>query len=154
MSISIKVKSSKITKYFSTAIKLLQNPQPFLRQIGILEKGQTQLRFQKGEDPQGKAWKKLAIRKGQPLLDSGRLRNSISFVTTKDSVFIGTNVSYAKTHQFGATITPKNKPILSFKVGNSFFFSKKSIIPARPFLGVNKKTEQNVIETMKRFLKI
>lgn len=152
--ISIKI-TDNITKKLSELLAGIEKPEKVLRAIGKLEKDQTQLRFSKGQSPSGKIWKKLAIRKGQPLLDTGRLRNSISFVVGGRSLFVGTNVSYGKTHQLGATIKPKNKTFLAFKPrgSGSFIFTKKPVtIPARPFLGVNKRTNQNIINVMKKFL--
>ena len=41
-----------------------------------------------------------------PLVDTGRLLNSINFKTSKKSVTIGTNVTYAKYHEFGTRSLP------------------------------------------------
>lgn len=43
------------------------------------------------------------LRPGPALWDTGRLRNSITFKATKDSLTIGTSVPYAETMQFGGT---------------------------------------------------
>ena len=43
----------------------------------------------------------------KPLLDTGQLRGSITYVVNKDELKVGSNLIYAPVHQFGATITPK-----------------------------------------------
>ena len=44
----------------------------------------------------------------KPLLDTGQLRGSITYVINKkDELKVGSNLVYAPVHQFGATITPK-----------------------------------------------
>lgn len=70
------------------------------------------LTFRDSVDPYGQPWTPLspvtiARRRKQsskPLLDTGRLRNSISYAATRDEVrvFTGTEVIYAATQQFGA----------------------------------------------------
>jgi len=47
---------------------------------------------------------------------------------------VGSNVFYAKVHEYGKTITPVNAPFLVFKIGDKTIFTRKSVIPARaPF---------------------
>ncbi len=43
----------------------------------------------------------------KPLMDTGQLRASITYVVNKDVLKVGSNLIYAPVHQFGATITPK-----------------------------------------------
>ena len=47
---------------------------------------------------------------------------------------LGTNLVYAPTHEYGATIKAKNAPYLKFKIGNQWVSTKQVKIPARPFL--------------------
>lgn len=65
----------------------------------------------------------------QPLLDTGRLRGSITHRVTGESVEVGTNVDYAATQQFGAKQgafgrTRRGAPI------------PWGTIPARPFMPI------------------
>ena len=43
----------------------------------------------------------------KPLMDTGQLRASITYVVDKDELKVGSPLNYAPVHQFGATITPK-----------------------------------------------
>jgi len=76
--------------------------------------------FQREEGPQGK-WTGLKFRKGKILQDTGRLRMSINFRTSGNQGYLGTNMIYAATHQFG-----------------------RGSIPARPFLWFTDKAKRNI----------
>lgn len=105
-------------------------------QLAEAAKAEVLLGFETSTDPYGKKWAPV-IRGGMPLLDTGRLRNSITVTHTSKSFRIGTNVKYAQTHQHGATIKAKEpgKP-LRFKVGaGKQWRSKYAVkIPQRMFL--------------------
>ena len=97
------------------------------------------LTFRTSTDPYGESWKPLKHRKGKPLLDTRHLSRSIVKQLGKDFVDIGTNVKYARIHQFGGTIKAKNKPYLVFKLPSGKFVKIKSVyIPARPFFPLKK----------------
>lgn len=104
--------------------------------------------FQTTTNPYGKKWAPAKSRAGQVLSDKRRLRNSYTRGTISATEFtIGTNLIYAKTHQYGATIVPKNAQWLVFRVqvgtrvkadkkGNrarvfGTVFAKKVVIPQR-----------------------
>jgi len=108
------------------------NPEPFLTLAGEAVRNETLKSFALQAEPQHRRpWKPLAPatvagrRKGKRktskrhhakiLLDTGRLRGSITIKKTMlpPTVWIGTNIIYARTHQFGA---------------------RDRNIPARPFL--------------------
>lgn len=88
--------------------------------------------FQKGVSPEGQAWAPLAFRSGQPLRDTGRLATSITVTHSGFMFTVGTNVAYAAVHQYGATITVKNKRSL-YSSRQRQFFGRSVVIPARPF---------------------
>lgn len=110
----------------------------------------VQLGFRTGTSPYGLPWRKLAVRNGQPLVDTGRLRSSFTMQIAGAEVIIGTNVTYAPVHQFGATIKAKNKPYLVFPIGGSaagekpkgYRVAKQVTIPPRPFLPISGATVQ------------
>lgn len=90
--------------------------------------------FEKSQDPYGSSWPPLKVRQGQPLLDTGRLRNSISGRANGATSFVvGTNVKYAKLQNFGGTVVPKSGKALRFSIGNRMVFAKSVKVPARPF---------------------
>ncbi len=90
--------------------------------------------FAESKDPYGNPWPPLKVRQGQPLLDTGRLRNSISGRPNGAVSFVvGTNVKYARLQNFGGTITAKKAKYLKFRVGSRWVSKKSVTIPARPF---------------------
>lgn len=168
----------KITCDFNKALTTLGKMTEGDFSIPLQRMGQRLVRstaenFKNEQSPEGEDWKPLAqitkaLRRrgkkdGEPkiLQDSGRLRNSVTSQVTmnidKTSLEFGTNVEYAKTHQFGgpSTITvirKKNVKKKSGKYGKRPFataYTKTIQVPARPFLGI-KETDK---EAFKKILK-
>jgi phage virion morphogenesis protein len=135
-----------------------ENLRPLMTGIGASLADEIRGSFKSGADPYGNKWKPLKTRAGQPLLDTGRLRNSINYnVTKKDEVVIGTNVFYAPVHQFGATIVPVFAKMLRFvpRGAKRPIFAKKVVVPARPFLplsGLPPSWEEAVMGQLTRFV--
>ena len=115
--------------------------------------------FSQQQSPYGQPWAptKWRISEGgadqSVLSSSGMLRNAATPQNISASGFqITTGVKYATTHQYGATIVPKNAKALCFpgpvtykqtvsksgrkttrKISSGLVFAKKVVIPARPF---------------------
>lgn len=96
--------------------------------------------FAESRAPDGTKWKELKFRDGQPLSDTGRLRNSFAIASalqsTAGSFTIGTNVEFAGVHQFGMTIHWKGEKQMAFpdRRGGGMAFARKVVIPARPMI--------------------
>ena len=67
--------------------------------------------------------------------------NSIHYQISGNLLLVGSNLIYAATHQFGATIKAKNAKSLSWKVGDQSIFVKQVVIPAREYLGISLADE-------------
>ena len=66
---------------------------------------------------------------------TGFLTNSIGVKRLGNLILVGVfGVVYAKAHEFGTTIFPKKGPFLAFQVDGKWVFTKKVVLPARPFL--------------------
>lgn len=72
----------------------------------------------------------------QPLLDTGRLRNSITSRASNDFAEVGTATVYARIHQFGG------------KAGRG----RKVTIQARPFIGMSADDRALVVERLRAHL--
>jgi len=121
---------------------------PLMDRLGRVLLSDVQLNFRAQRSPDGVPWAKTH-RGGQILRDTGRLRNSIKYsVLGVDTVVIGTNLIYAPTHQFGATIKAKNSPYLRFMIGGKFISKKQVTIPARPFIGIGTKQVKKINDTI------
>ena len=154
---------------------VLQSPSAMYKDMGEYLEQTTKQRFGTSTAPDGKKWQPnsqatyLALlgekdtkkdgtlsKKGinrvmskRPLVGQGILMQDIHYQVSGNLLLVGSNMEYAATHQFGATIKPKNKKMLSWKIGNVSVFAKKVVIPARPFLGISvaDKTElTNIVE--------
>lgn len=67
--------------------------------------------FTGSRDPYGTAWLPITHRIGQPLMDKGPLKNSVTgqYRVTAESVTISSNVVYAATHNYGRGPIPKRQ---------------------------------------------
>lgn len=144
-------------KAVSNAVKKMANKKLLMATIGETLVSGTVKRFAEEEDPQGQKWEKSERAKaesGQTLTDSARLRKSIDYAATPDKVMVGSNVAYARIHQLGGTIKPKNGKALKFngKDGNPVFV-KQVNIPARPYIGVSATDMTEVKATIAAFMK-
>ncbi len=63
--------------------------------------------IKKGEHKENSPLTKRLKGSSKPLLDTGALRASITYVLNNKELKVGSNLLYAPVHQFGATITPK-----------------------------------------------
>lgn len=109
---------------------------PLHAAIGAVVQTLIRLGFRTSTSPYGARWKPLRFRRGQPLVDKGRLRSSITYRADETGVTIGTNLIQAKVHQFGATIEPRNAAFLHWQANGQKFWAKRVTIPARPFLPI------------------
>lgn len=94
--------------------------------------------FRKGRDPYGKKWAPLKLRRGKPLLDTGRMRASAAIHVRGTSGFeLVVTASYASTHQYGAkNIRPVRARMLAWKVRGKkrWYFAKRVTVPRRQML--------------------
>lgn len=117
-------------------------------------------RFQAQETPEGTKWKPSirAMETGEKtLIRTHALSTKIYANANSTGLAVGTNLEYAATHQFGdeRTIRAKNGKYLKFKVGDRFV-SKPSVrvtIPARPFLGISERDDEEIKEILEDIVK-
>ena len=118
-----------------------------LNAIGEALVSGTLERFENEESPDGKKWepsgrawtqglKSRRGRMGKTLQDTGRLRSSIDYAVTADSVLVGSEVEYARIHQMGG------------RAGRGHTVK----IPARPYLGVSKADKAEIKAIMLEFM--
>ena len=163
--LSIKVTAAAVQK----ALDQYAGKERVRRALGALGRvlvTRIKLGFQSGTAPHGAPWRPLVLRAGQPLLDTGRLRNSITSKIDGDRVLVGTNLTYShdgktwsagRVHQFGATVLPVKAKMLRVPFGGSvggakpkgFLFLEKAVIPARPFMPLNKAGNVDLPESWK-----
>lgn len=154
---SISVRLEEDTDQLLERLKNIQNVDKAGIMNAIAEglRTSTEERFQSQETPEGVKWKeshRAREKGGKTLIRTSDLRTSIKTEADSTGLAIGTNLIYAATHQFGdeRTIRAKNGKYLKFKIGNKFV-SKQSgrvNIPARPFLGISEKDDEEIREIL------
>lgn len=156
--ITVQVQDQAVQAMLRRLQASVSNLKPAMAEIGTTLTDNVRMGFKTSTSPWGERWKSIGqvaimgrlghrkdsfgkkgkiTKKGQsyltggiqPLLDTGNLRSSITYQATNNSVTVGTNVKYAKTHQFGATQgafgrTRRGGPI------------PWGTIPARPFMPI------------------
>lgn len=124
--------------------------------IGRLVQGQTRRRITSEKTaPDGSAWK--ANRAGtSTLYQSGALADSIDYRASPGSVIVGTGLIYARIHQEGGVITPKNGGALKFwwvSGGFTNFAIVKSVtMPRRQYIGLSADNQNEIVEATEDWL--
>ena len=91
------------------------------------------------------------------LVDTGTLKNSLTVSnaaygersTDGNEISIGTNVSYARIHNFGGTIERKSNRQIK---GKEETWAVNVGIPARPFIGFGKSDSEQISEKIEAFM--
>jgi len=90
-----------IGKHLGMIADKLDDTRPLMATLARHAKSRVLLGFMTGTDPYGAPWKKPKHRSGQPLRDTGNLRNNFNTRADENTAQVGTNVKYAPIHQFG-----------------------------------------------------
>ena len=121
--------------------------------IGRLVQLQTRQRIEVEKTaPNGTPWAKT-WRGSSILFNTGTLADSIDYLSNQHEVHVGSPLVYARIHQFGGTIKPKDKKALAFKGGDGQArFAKQVTIPARPYLGLSADNIAEAEEVIAEFI--
>lgn len=120
-----------LDKALNKATAGISDTRKLMTRIGAAMKGQTVRRFSQGEGPDGQPWeksKRAEAEQGQTLVDTARLRASISFSAAPLEAHVGSNVVYARIHQLGG------------QAGRG----RKITLPARPYLGLSADDREEI----------
>ncbi|MBE2895463.1 phage virion morphogenesis protein [Pasteurellaceae bacterium HPA106] len=96
---------------------------------------------------------------GQPLIDTGNLRNSIQASWDNNEAIVGTNVPYAAIHHFGGKTAPHQiKPVFkkALAFGGGVYSAVNhpgSTIPARPFMTLTPRDEQDLLDDVQAYFR-
>jgi phage gpG-like protein len=89
--------------------------------------------FTKSQTPYGESWATVE-RGGQPLLDTGRLKNAFVDASSPGVIRINNPTVYAKLMNCGGRVAAKTAKALAFKVAGKMRFAKSVTIKARQFI--------------------
>ena len=141
----IKTNVDEFSLNFANKIEEIQQEE-LLEKIGFYLENEMRKRFESGTDMNGNAWEKLKYRQGKPLRDKGALMGSLGEMKKIGSnrIAVFSNLKYARLHDQGGTIEPKEKNTLHFKIDGVDYFSKKITVPARKFSGISDKNKKEI----------
>ena len=123
-----------------------------LEKIGFYQENEIKKRFDTSSDAEGKSWKALKYRKGNPLRDTAALMGSFNTTISGSSVKVWTDKIYANIHDQGGVTEPKNKQVLCFTVNGTKYFSKRVVIPQRKFSGISSKNTEDIEKLIKDYM--
>jgi len=158
VSVRLRVDVSQLTRAGRAVNALLargENMRPVMEDIAAHLEESTRERFETQRAPDGTPWMPSgrALRQaGTTLTRDGHLNDDITRRVTGRRIDVGTNMIYAATHQFGATIRPKTAKALAFRIGSDFIMTQKVEIPARPFLGISAADEDAIGDLVNDYL--
>ena len=155
MKISIHADTVPVEQYLVRLARRMRDMRPVMNAIGEIIVASVRRNFRESRAPDGTPWKPVK-RKGRPLVDSGRLRNSVGYLAGHDRVEVGTGVVYASFHQFGTgpyTIRPRRKKALYWPgAAHPVKQVNHPGLPARPFLMVQDEDWTEIRDAMLEYL--
>lgn len=166
-----------IRRQFDKLARKTSNTGPVRKDIGEYLLTATEERFNTQTGPDGKQWQEVKPRtrkrKKHPkiLTEQGHLRGDIHYELQDDSLLLGVGIAYGAIHQLGGEIKQEARTgvVTHFKkVGKGQRFSKakgadykRSLnhkahtikMPARPFLGISRADETEIVAIVGDHLK-
>lgn len=159
----MKITISRLTESVAELTRLssgLEDRLELHQAIGLELRNATDRRFKRGVDPDERPWPKSMrayMQSGQTLRDTGLLQSSITFAVDRaglDFGVIGSNLKYARIHQYGGIIRPKKAKALKFQLADgTWAVVKKVVMPARPYIGVSASDRDDLIDLTVEFMK-
>lgn len=101
--------------------------------------------------PDGTAWQ-ANIAGTSILFSSGALSRSIDYIAANDNVIVGSGLIYARIHQNGGKIVPRNAKALFFSIGNNLVQVQSVTMPARTYLGLSSEDRRDIVEAAEDWL--
>lgn len=155
VNMEIQVDDAEVQRFLRAIQGRVRNPSPVMRQIAGILRNEAAQAFRKETGPAtGQAWPPLSPvtkarrakqgKTGKMLQVKGDLKRSIHQESGRDYAAAGTNLVYARTHQFGA----KRGAFGSWK-GRPLPWGD---IPARPFLGLSPRGRNAILDKMRDWL--
>lgn len=139
--ITISHNIADVQKGLITLARKVGNIEPALKTIGETLVNSTRERWDQQIDPAGNAWQPLKpstlqrkAKKKKPLkilLQDDQLRFTINPQVSDSTLIVGSPQKYAAIHQLGGPAGRK---------------SKQFQMPARPFLGISKQDEADILD--------
>ena len=108
-----------------------------------------------GPAPDGTDWpdRHPANKNPNPLLNlDGHLAQSIQTDASESAAVWGSSLVYARIHQLGGTIVPRNASALFFDMDGEEVVARSVTIPERPYLGYGEPEREGVEDVIELWL--
>lgn len=156
LNLTVKGDLQRLVKPLRRLQKAGERTAPLLKQVAALGENSTRARFADEETPDGQKWVE-SLRKqlngGKTLTKDGHLGDSITHDASDSEARWGSNRIYAAIHQFGGVIKAKTSQGLAFTLANGDGVVTQSVtMPARPFLGINKDDEEDIVHLVRDYV--
>ena len=129
---------------------------PLMDRVALVGESETRRRIEDGGPaPDGAEWpdRHPAYENPHPLLNrEGGLVDSIQGDAGDDTAIWGSSLVYARIHQLGGTIVPRNASALFFTLGGEGVIARSVTIPARPYLGYGAPEREGVEDVVEAWL--
>lgn len=142
---SITVEDTDVDAALARLYDAAGNVTPALKNIGEYGAQSTRQRFIDEKSPEGQPWPDLNPLYARTKKGPGKLRGETRALSQivwqladESGVEWGSNEIYARIHNEGGTIVPKNAAALIFSMGGQHSAVQKVTIPQRQFLGTNQ----------------
>lgn len=141
----VKITNKDVLERLKVLQKKIGDLEPFFKNAGEVLLENTKQRFTDESAPDGNKWKDLSPvykkrKKGHKILqelgENGGLLGTLAYHAASDALLIGSVKVYAAIHQMGG------------KAGRN----RAVKIPARPYLGLSRKDEQDLNDLIADFL--
>ncbi|NJD38440.1 MAG: phage virion morphogenesis protein [Geobacter sp.] len=159
-------------KYLTRLANKAGTAAPVLKGIGETLTISTDDRFDKETGPDGKKWVavKSSTRKRKKhskiLTEQGHLRGDVHYQVDDNQLLLGVALAYGAIHQLGGEIKQEGVTLHLKGTGRNTRFAKKGQgdrtkkvnrtikMPARPFLGISKQDEADILDEIELHLKL
>lgn len=140
--IAIKVDRTELLKELQLREQRAANVTPLLHAYGLAMVRSTQKTFREGGRPRKwEASRRAAETGGQTMRHKGDLTKSLSYNVAGNRVLVGTNLVYARIHQYGGRVTPKKAKALTIPVHPKAYGKRASDFPDLLYIpGADKAT--------------
>jgi len=92
------------------------------------------------------------------LYDTGKMYDNIKWYRRRYGVVVGSTMKRALAHHKGYTVKPVRRKILRYELAGTTVFSKKSVVPKRPFYYITgqeqMKIKDIIVQELDTFLDI
>jgi phage virion morphogenesis protein len=156
---TITIDDGEVTRALDLVLAAGRDTAPIMKILAQVLVRQTKDRIKDGKTPQGTPFAPLnplyrKTKKGPGILRgaTGHLRNLIAASNDATQARASTALPYARIHQFGGTIRPKNAPALIFSMGGEDFAVQSVTIPARPYMGISPGNRAEIVDTIADWL--